>query len=34
MDAGPLSRTVLLYEVCEAARIVRVLRVWHMSQDR
>ena len=25
---------VLLYEVDETARIVRVLRVWHMSQDR
>jgi len=25
---------VLLYEVDETARVVRVLRVWHMSQDR
>ncbi|MBV1832264.1 type II toxin-antitoxin system RelE/ParE family toxin [Komagataeibacter sp. AV436] len=25
---------VLLYEVNESAHIVRVLRVWHMSQDR
>lgn len=25
---------VLLYEVNEATKIVRVLRVWHMSQDR
>lgn len=25
---------VLLYEVNETAQIVRVLRVWHMSQDR
>mgnify|MGYP002352394728 FL=1 len=24
---------VLLYEVDEAAKIVRVLSVWHMSQD-
>jgi len=25
---------VLLYEVDESAKVVRVLRVWHMSQDR
>uniref|UniRef100_UPI003B5BA8FB type II toxin-antitoxin system RelE/ParE family toxin n=1 Tax=Novacetimonas labruscae TaxID=3229898 RepID=UPI003B5BA8FB len=25
---------VLLYEVDEAAKIVRVLSIWHMSQDR
>jgi plasmid stabilization system protein ParE len=25
---------VLLYEVDESAQIVRVLSVWHMSQDR
>lgn len=25
---------VLLYEVDETAQTVRVLRVWHMSQDR
>ncbi|WP_010518138.1 type II toxin-antitoxin system RelE/ParE family toxin [Komagataeibacter oboediens] len=25
---------VLLYEVDETAKTVRILRVWHMSQDR
>lgn len=25
---------VLLYEVNESAKIVRVLRIWHMSQER
>lgn len=25
---------VLLYEVDESARLVQILRIWHMSQDR
>jgi len=25
---------VLLYEVDETANIIRVLRIWHMSQDK
>lgn len=29
-----VSPYVLIYEIDEPARIVRILRIWHMSRDR